>query len=387
MLPSINSTSSKNSSPASTPDAVIIGGGPAGLAAAIALQMKGFQTLVVEAMKPPVDKGCGEGLMPDALDSLALLGIDISPAEGHSFTGLSFINSTHSVEGTFPIGTGVGIRRTVLHRRMADRAAQAGVHLAWESRAQLLPGNKLLVNGIPTSFSHLVGADGTTSRVRTWAGLDAAHEFSQRICIRRHYRVNPWSDRVEVYWSPAGQMYITPVAADQVCAVFITAHTHIDKENFLDHFPQVASRLNGAPMVTPQRGAVSATRRLKRVHNDTVSLIGDASGSVDAITGEGLAMAFRQATALAECLSQGNLPAYNKAHQKIARLPHAMARLILLMERYPALERNGMRALAANRHFFQDLVSVHLGARSLPSVALKRGPAMVWSLMTANLHA
>lgn len=370
-----------------TTDAVIIGGGPAGLAAAIALQMKGLQTLVVEAMKPPVDKGCGEGLMPDALDSLATLGIDISPDEGHPFTGLRFLNASHSVEGTFPVGTGVGIRRTVLHQRMADRAAQAGVNLAWESRAQLLPGNKLLVNGVPTCFAHLVGADGTGSRVRAWAGLDEARAVSQRIGIRRHYRVKPWCERVEIYWSKIGQIYITPIAADQVCAVFITPHAHIDKENFQDHFPQVASRLNGAPMVTPQRGAISATRRLLRVHNDTVSLVGDASGSVDAITGEGLAMAFRQATALAACLSQGNLSAYNKAHQKIACLPHAMARIILLMERYPALERHGMRALSANRPFFQDLVSVHVGARSLPRVALQRGPAMAWSLLTATLHA
>ncbi len=373
--------------PACSPDVVIIGGGPAGLAAAISLQMKGIRTLVVEAMKPPVDKGCGEGLMPDALQSLALLGVDLSPEEGHPFKGLRFLNASHSVQGTFPAGTGIGIRRTVLHQRMADRAAEAGVNLAWGSRAQLLPAGKLLVNGQATAYGHLVGADGSRSRVRAWAGLDAAHEFSQRIGFCRHYRVKPWSEHVEVYWSRVGQMYITPVAADQVSAVFITPHSHVDQKNFLDRFPQVASRLEGAPMVTPQRGAVSATRRLKRVHNDTVALIGDASGSVDAITGEGLAMAFRQAIVLATCLSEGKLPAYNKAHQRIARLPHAMARLILLMERYPSLERHGMRALSVNRSFFQDLISVHVGARSLPRVALQRGPAMALSLLGATLHA
>lgn len=378
---------SQRSSPAQTPDAVIIGGGPAGLAAAIALQMKGLQTLVVESMKPPIDKGCGEGLMPDALESLAQLDIHLSPDEGHPFTGLRFLNATHTVEGTFPIGTGIGIRRTYLHQRLADRAVESGATLAWDTRAQLLPGGKLLVNGIPTPYAHLVGADGTTSRVRTWAGLDDSFESSQRIGTRRHYRIKPWSEHVEIYWSKVGQIYITPIAADQVCAVFITPRPHFDRESFLDHFPQVVERLGNAAQVTPQRGGISATRRLKCVNTNTVSLIGDASGSVDAITGEGLAMAFRQANVLAHALATGQLHTYNKAHREIARLPHAMARIILLMERYPILECNGMRALAANRHFFQDLVSVHMGARSLPSVALRRGPAMAWSLMTANLHA
>ena len=375
--------------PTRTPDAVIIGGGPAGLAAAIALQRKGLQTLVVESMMPPVDKGCGEGLMPDALESLSQLGIHLSPDEGHPFEGLRFLNATHTVEGTFPIaaGIGIGIRRTALHQRMADRAVEVGVQLAWKSRAQLLPEGKLLVNGVPTPFAHLVGADGTTSRVRTWAGLDDSYEFSQRIGTRRHYRIQPWSSQVEVHWSKSGQLYITPVAADQVSVVFITPRAHFENEDFLDHFPQVQARLGNAPQLSPQRGGISATRRLKRVNTATVSLIGDASGSVDAITGEGLAMTFRQANVLASALATGKLHTYNKAHRQIARLPHAMARLILLMERYPILERNGMRALAANRHIFQDLVSVHVGARSLPRVALHRGPAMAWSLMTAGLHA
>ena len=48
-------------------DALIAGGGPAGLAAAIALRQKGLDVLVADALWPPIDKACGEGLMPDAL--------------------------------------------------------------------------------------------------------------------------------------------------------------------------------------------------------------------------------------------------------------------------------------------------------------------------------
>ena len=45
-------------------DVLVIGGGPAGLATAIAARMKGFDVTVVDGAKPPIDKACGEGLMP-----------------------------------------------------------------------------------------------------------------------------------------------------------------------------------------------------------------------------------------------------------------------------------------------------------------------------------
>jgi 2-polyprenyl-6-methoxyphenol hydroxylase-like FAD-dependent oxidoreductase len=60
-------------------DVLVIGGGPAGLAAAIAARRKGFSVAVVDAAVPPIDKACGEGLMPDALSALAELGIQFLP--------------------------------------------------------------------------------------------------------------------------------------------------------------------------------------------------------------------------------------------------------------------------------------------------------------------
>jgi flavin-dependent dehydrogenase len=124
-------------------------------------------------------------------------------------------------------------------------------------------------------------------------------------------------------------------ARDRVCVFFITRSGRIDREHFLNGFPEVARKLVGAPIVTQGRGAVSVTRKLNRIANETVALIGDASGSADAITGEGLAQSFRQAVALAASIEDGKLSDYNKAHRLIARLPHAMARLMLAVDRWP----------------------------------------------------
>ena len=64
-------------------------------------------------------------------------------------------------------------------------------------------------------------------------------------------------------------------------------------------------------------GAVSVTRKLPLVWRENLALIGEASGSVDAITGEGLTVAFQQALALAEALAAGDLQLYQAAHRRI----------------------------------------------------------------------
>lgn len=125
-------------------DVLIIGGGPAGLAAAIALRQKGFDCLVVDALEPPINKVCGEGLMPDALHSLRALGIEIREEEGYPFRGIRFANRADHVEADFPNGIGVGIRRTRLHQRMIDRAREVGARLIWGNRVSVHLGLETL---------------------------------------------------------------------------------------------------------------------------------------------------------------------------------------------------------------------------------------------------
>jgi menaquinone-9 beta-reductase len=362
-------------------DVVIIGGGPAGLAAAIALRQKGIVCLVVEALEPPIDKCCGEGLMPDGLHSLKALGVEIREEEGYAFRGIRFANRTHRVDADFPNGTGIGVRRTHLHQRLIDRASEVGVRLIWGARATLPSHTEVMVNGALTRFRWLIGADGTASRVRRWAGLAREKAFSQRVAFRCHYEIAPWSEYVEVHWGVTGQVYITPLARNRVCVVFVTGTGRVDREHFLDGFPEVARKLAGAPVVTKGRGDASVTRKLVRVAKEKVALIGDASGSADVITGEGLAQSFRQAVVLAASIENGALGEYQKAHRLIARLPHAMAKLMLTMDRWPTVERHGMRALASDTSLFQELLSVHVGVNSLSSFTLHRGPSLGWRLL------
>lgn len=365
-------------------DVLIVGGGPAGLAAAIALRKKGIDCVVVEALSPAIDKACGEGLMPDALISLAKLGIEITERDGYPFRGIRFANSIHRVNADFPQGPGIGVRRTHLHRRLAEHAHEAGADVRWGTRVKLVDQSSALIDGQDLKFGWLIGADGQASSIRRWAGLDSRRKENLRYGFRRHYHVSPWSEYAEIYWGRAGQIYVTPVAADCVCAVYITRDRHCNRHDVFEDFPLLRTRLNGAAMLSQQRGAVSATRKLREIARGSVALIGDASGSADIITGEGLAMTFRQARALADAIESGSLESYCRTHKQIGRLPHAMGSLMLTMDRWPALKVRAMRALSSNPRLFQELLSVHVGVKSLFGFAVSKGPQLAWNLIMSD---
>ena len=54
-------------------DVFVIGGGPAGLAAAIAARRRGLDVTVADCSVPPIDKACGEGIMPDGLAATKMI--------------------------------------------------------------------------------------------------------------------------------------------------------------------------------------------------------------------------------------------------------------------------------------------------------------------------
>src|SRR4051812_36178878 len=211
-------------------EALIVGGGPAGLAAAIALRQRGVDCTVVEARSGgTLDKACGEGLMPDSRKVLADLGVPLTEADGHLFRGIRFTAPCATVAAEFHGGTGIGIRRPRLHALLADRAASLGARLLFGSHVRLQNSRRdasgcltVEVDGAPVLCRWIVAADGQASTVRTWAGLDAVHRRPVRYGFRLPFRVAPWSDYVEVHWGAHGQLYVTPVAPDCVCAAYIT---------------------------------------------------------------------------------------------------------------------------------------------------------------------
>src|SRR5262245_45492962 len=159
---------------------LILGGGPAGLATAIAARAEGLDVEVLDRFHPPIDKPCGEGILPAGLAALEALGIGAAELGGREIRGVRYVDvaSGRVAAGRFPGRPGLGVRRTTLHDVLARRADEAGARLSWGLFAEGLSGTEggdwaVDTPEGPIEARWVIGADGLSSHTRRWAGLDA----------------------------------------------------------------------------------------------------------------------------------------------------------------------------------------------------------------------
>ncbi len=369
-------------------DVVIVGGGPAGLATAIAVRQAGLSAVVLDRRKPPIDKACGEGLMPDGLACLDRLGVRLPPAVGAPFRGIRYLDASSQAEGRFPEAPGRGIRRTALHAAMVACAEAAGVDLRWETRVDGLLGQRGCYRGVETAegpvLGHwLVAADGLRSPLRHQAGLSCREQprSDQRFGVRRHLALAPWSDCVEVYWADDAEAYVTPVGPNEVGVALLWRGKRGGFDALLPSFPALQARLDRAEMLSRDRGWGPLRQRVRQVARGNLALVGDASGYLDAITGEGLSLAFHQALALASALAAGSLRAYRRQHRAIGAFANTMTRAVLWLERRPKLRQRALRVLADDPALFSRLLAAHARARSVTKVGLVDAPQLAWRIL------
>ncbi len=358
-------------------DAIVVGGGPAGLAAAIALSRAGLAVTLVERRRPPIDKACGEGVMPAGLAALAALGVDVSDL-GAPFSGIRYACDGQLAAADFPAGRhGRGIRRLELHGRLVAAAAAAGVELRWgEAVCGLAP------RGVRTEQGELagrwvIGADGLHSRLRRDAGLAGpAPRGAARFGVRRHYRGVEAGARVEVLFGRDAEAYLTPLGGGELGVALLWQGAARGFDDLLARRfpPELARRLAAGAASSRDRGAGPFRQRPRGVIRGSLALIGDAAGYVDALTGEGLSIAFREALVLAPALAAGNPRAYARAAARLRRTPERLTRAALMAARRPALARRLVAALGRRPERFSRLLAVlgcgaPVGGRELADLA------------------
>ncbi len=293
-------------------DVLVVGGGPVGLVASIRARLAGFDTALLEPHGGVLDKACGEGLMPRALDSLHAIGVD---PDGMPIAGFRYVNKTDSAEHRLA-RPGRGVRRTTLHAALSRRADEIGVRrIAGRAGEIVQLGDTVSTGGVTASW--LLACDGLHSTVSKRLGLDAApRPGSRRFGLRKHYALAPWSDLVEVYWGPDAEAYVTPVSPDEV-GVSILARRGTDFDAAIAGMPALAARLDGAKPAGALRGAGPFGHRTTRRVAGRVLLVGDSSGYVDALTGEGLRVGFAQAEAAVSAIAAGNPGRYERDWERV----------------------------------------------------------------------
>jgi flavin-dependent dehydrogenase len=329
-------------------DLLIAGGGPAGLATALYATARGLQVVVVEPRSAPVDKACGEGLMPAAVSALHRLGVN---PPGLPFYGIRYVDTKRAVVGRFAGDPGLGVRRTRLHEALASAVAATGIEVATGRVGEVAQDDRS-VRAAGLRARWLVAADGLHSPIRRSVGLAAPARRRDRpgqparFGLRRHFAVPPWTDLVEVHWATGAEAYVTPVAPDCVGIAFLTTEPG-GYQQWLARFPVLRDRLDGAAARSEVRGAGPLRQRVTGRVAGRVLLVGDAAGYVDALTGEGIGLALAQAEAVAGCLTAGRPGDYEHAWRRITREHRIMTGTLLWCAGRPELRPLLVPAAAA----------------------------------------
>ena len=357
-------------------DVVVAGGGPAGMALAAAAAGRGLDVLLVEHRRFPIDRACGEGLLPAGVRALQELGLRsrLGAADASPITALRWIDAAGpSMELALPAPGGLGVRRTALSAVLLEAARRAGAEMLQaevEDHRRDAGLVEVRTSAGPVRGRLLVAADGRGSPIRMREGLDAGAGSRPRFGIRRHLALAPWSSAVEVHLGAGVEAYVTPAGVGRVGVAFLFEPPAAGGWSaLLGRFPVLAARLEGAAVLSEDRGAGPLVRGSTARVRDRLVLLGDAAGSIDPLAGEGVSLALAGALELAGLLpdalvagaTREALRGWERAWQRRRRPAVAWAALLLALTRRPRLRRRLISLGAARPRPLERLVALALG--------------------------
>jgi len=260
---------------------------------------------------------------------------DVDPP-GVQLRGIRYLTRSAAATADFRSGPGRGVRRVGLHQALIDAAQNAGVNIDSGRVADLRQDERgVSVGGVRARY--VVAADGLHSSIRTELGIPFTASGPRRWGIRQHFACDPWTDYVEVHWAPEAEAYVTPVGPSCVnVAILTTVRGSFDEQ--LMAFPELRNRL-GATAVDRPRAAGPLLHRVSDQVAGRVLLVGDAAGYVDALTGEGLSIAFACAEAAALRIVEDRPELYRRDYLRISRRYRLITTGLLLATRHARVRR------------------------------------------------
>jgi menaquinone-9 beta-reductase len=367
---------------------VVVGGGPAGTAAAVFLRQAGHEVVLVDEARFPRDKICGEGVSPEAWRLLARMGAEAAvralrprPVRGMKLTAPDGTAFTGEYAGARE--PGFAVRRWCLDRALVDCARAAGVDVREGVRARDIVRRDATVRGVVVEDGRgperlearlVVAADGRRSVIARKLGLLREHRTLRKFAVRGYWKgVEGLTDHGEMHVTRGGYCGIAPLGDGEANITFVLDQAEMGPAGgglaafylrTLDRWPRVRERLAGACLTSPPRAIGPLALEARRVSAPGAVLVGDAAGFYDPFTGEGVTLALRGAELAAEvahrALTNGStdLRLYDRLRDDATRDKFRLNRLLQRVVAWPALANAVARRLSRRPDLADRLVGI-----------------------------
>lgn len=300
-----------------TREIIIIGGGLAGLTAAIHLSKIGFGVTVIEKNHYPKHKVCGEYVSNEVLPYFEWLDINVSELNPAAITKIVFSTSNgKTVRGNLPLG-GFGISRYVLDHFLYQKATDNGCKFIHETVENVqFENNRFNVeipNLKPLEADFVIGAFGKRSNIDLKMHRHFTEKKSPWLAVKAHYKGNFPSDTVGLHNFAGGYCGVSKVEDDQINVCYLADYkTFKNYKNIEDYQKEVVSKnpnlrniFEHAESVFEKPLTISQISFEKKAAvEDHILMIGDSVGMIHPLCGNGMAMAVHSAKLVAELLEQ-----------------------------------------------------------------------------------
>ena len=370
-------------------DVVVVGGGPAGSAAAVFLRQRGRDVLLLDEARFPRDKICGESVSPGASRLLSALGVAeaVRRLAPQSLLGMTLT----SPDGTAFRGDyrgaadpGFAVRREALDHVLLQQARAAGAEVREGARVTGLVSEAGVVKGVTCEAGGapetirarlVIGADGRRSVVARRLGLLREHRSLRKFAVRGYWDgMDGLEARGEMHVGGGGYCGIAPLSGSRANVTFVLDRREMaaaggDLEGFyrraLQRWPRVSERLARASLVGAPTAIGPLALEAARVSAPGALLVGDSAGFYDPFTGEGVTLALRSAEMASEvadrALGSGNgfdLRTYDRARDAATRGKFRINRALQRVVAWPALSNAMARRMSRRPDLADRLVGI-----------------------------